>query len=212
MFLRDLKNDKKFSDGLILLELVVALGIFLAVMTIGMGTVLAMYGLNKKGQALKLVMTNLNFAVESMAREIVVGTDYRCPFETGTDGFIPLDCIVGNTSITFCSSEEKQVFYRFNEGSKSIQRFVSEEDCDGNDSPEEEDWQRITAPEVEITNMKFFVSGATFSPTDECKKQPRAVILIEGVAGVREEEKSEFSIQTTVSQRVPKIDASCVYN
>ncbi len=78
------KHKNKKDRGLILLELVVALGIFLAVMTIGMGAVLAMYGLNKKSQSLKLVMTNLNFAVESMAREIVVGTDYRCD-DSGTD-------------------------------------------------------------------------------------------------------------------------------
>lgn len=201
------KHKNKKDRGLILLELVVALGIFLAVMTIGMGAVLAMYGLNKKSQSLKLVMTNLNFAVESMAREIVVGTDYRCA-ESGTD---PFDCLTGGGAITFCSSENQKVFYRFSEDLKSIQRYVEkdedEDTCDEH-SPDGDKFQDITAPEVEIEKLHFFVEG---TGTGDCEKQPRVVILIEGVAGVREEEKSEFSIQTTVSQRVPKINASCTY-
>lgn len=203
------KHKNKKDRGLILLELVVALGIFLAVMTIGMGAVLAMYGLNKKSQSLKLVMTNLNFAVESMAREIVVGTDYRCD-DSGTD---PFDCLTGGGAITFCSSENQKVFYRFSEDLKSIQRYVEkdedEDTCDEH-SPDGDKFQDITAPEVEIEKLHFFVEG-TGTGTGDCEKQPRVVILIEGVAGVREEEKSEFSIQTTVSQRVPKINASCTY-
>lgn len=204
------KNKNKKDRGLILLELVVALGIFLAVMTIGMGAVLAMYGLNKKSQSLKLVMTNLNFAVESMAREIVVGTDYRCD-DFGTD---PFDCPMGGEgggAITFCSSENQKVFYRFSEDLKSIQRYIEKnenEDTCGETYPVEDKFQDITAPEVEINKLRFFVEG---TGTGDCEKQPRVVILIEGVAGVREEEKSEFSIQTTVSQRVPKINASCTY-
>lgn len=214
MFLKTEKNKKDdFKRGVILLELVVALGIFLAVMTIGMGAVLSIYGLNKKSQSLKLVMTNLNFAVESMAREIVVGTDYRCPYEGGFD---PLNCTSGDISITFCSSEGKQIFYKFDNDNGAIQRYIEigdipDESTCGEGSPSDNDFQNITAPEVEIQNMKFFVDGASLNG-DECLEQPRVVILVEGEAGIREEEKSEFSIQTTASQRAPKIDESCVYN
>ncbi len=197
------KHKNKKDRGLILLELVVALGIFLAVMTIGMGAVLAMYGLNKKSQSLKLVMTNLNFAVESMAREIVVGTDYRCD-DSGTD---PLDCLTGGGAITFCSSENERIVYKFDSNAikRSIQPMTADGQCSSQPSSS---FLSITAPEVAIDTLSFFVEG---TGTGDCEKQPRVVILIEGVAGVREEEKSEFSIQTTVSQRVPKINASCTY-
>lgn len=199
------KHKNKKDRGLILLELVVALGIFLAVMTIGMGAVLEMYGLNKKSQSLKLVMTNLNFAVESMAREIVVGTDYRCD-DSGTE---PFDCPMGGEggkAITFCSSENERIVYKFDSNAikRSIQPMVDGQ-CSSQPSSS---FLSITAPEVEIDTLSFFVEG---TETEVCAKQPRVVILIEGVAGVREEEKSEFSIQTTVSQRVPKINASCTY-
>lgn len=197
------KHKNKKDRGLILLELVVALGIFLAVMTIGMGAVLAMYGLNKKSQSLKLVMTNLNFAVESMAREIVVGTDYRCD-DSDTE---PFDCPMGGGAITFCSSENERIFYKFDSNAikRSIQPMTADGQCSSQPSSS---FLSITAPEVEINKLRFFVEG---TGTGDCEKQPRVVILIEGVAGVREEEKSEFSIQTTVSQRVPKINASCTY-
>lgn len=200
------KHKNKKDRGLILLELVVALGIFLAVMTIGMGAVLAMYGLNKKSQSLKLVMTNLNFAVESMAREIVVGTDYRCD-DSDTD---PPDCPMGGPgggAITFCSSENERIVYKFDSNAikRSIQPMTADGQCPSQPSSS---FLSITAPEVAIDTLSFFVEG---TETVDCEKQPRVVILIEGVAGVREEEKSEFSIQTTVSQRVPKINASCHY-
>lgn len=202
------KHKNKKDRGLILLELVVALGIFLAVMTIGMGAVLAMYGLNKKSQSLKLVMTNLNFAVESMTREIVVGTDYRCD-ESGTD---PLNCPMGGGAITFCSSENERIVYKFD--SNAIKRSIQPMTADGQCSSQPpSSFLSITAPEVEIDKLRFFVEGTgTGTETGDCEKQPRVVILIEGVAGVREEEKSEFSIQTTASQRVPKISDSCNYN
>lgn len=204
---------KKEEKGLILLELVVALGIFLAVMTIGMGTVLAMYGLNKKGQALKLVMTNLNFAVESMAREIVVGTDYQCT-DNEVGSIQRVDCLTGGSHITFCSSDGEPISYRYNDNKidRRIGQINSGETCAVEEFINWDSWQSITAPEVEIENLKFFVTGATVSSQDECKKQPRVTILIEGVAGLQEEERSEFSIQTTASQRAPKIDTSCDYN
>lgn len=50
----------------------------------------------------------------------------------------------------------------------------------------------ITAPEVVIDNLKFFSGGAL---------QPSVVIVIQGTMKINEKISSEFSIQTTVTQR-----------
>ena len=199
------KNRKK-EKGLILLEMIVAIGIFLSVMTIAMGALLTMYGVSKKSQSLKTVMDNLNFAVESMAREIVVGTDYHCDVDSG-DIEDPQNC-EEEDSITFCSSNDEQIFYRFDPGSGSIQRYIEEDGSDetcGDGDPGNNDWVSVTAKEVTITGMNFYVTG-TGSTGGEEFKQPLVLLTIEGEAGSgKESEKSEFNLQVSLSQRSPKI-------
>jgi len=202
------KKNRKKEEGLILLEMIVAIGIFLSVMTIAMGALLTMYGVSKKSQSLKTVMDNLNFAVESMAREIVVGTDYHCDVDSGLIED-PQNCGAeigeeGGTSITFCSSNDEQIFYRFDPNSGSIQRYIEEgvETC-GSGNPSGNDWVSVTAEEVTITGMNFYVTGAT---DPEPEAQPLVLLTIEGEAGSgKESEKSEFNLQVSLSQRSPKI-------
>jgi len=202
---------KKTQQGLILMELIVSLGVFIAVMTIGMGAVLQMFGVNQKSQSLKAIMNNLNFALDSMAREIVVakiadtnlyGSSLRCT-DPGSMN-VPQDCTIeqgGGDYLTFCSSDGNAIAYRFvnTDGAGYIERRISENaGCPTSFGSGE--WERITSPEVNIQNMKFYVTGS-----EPDKKQPKVLMVIGGEAGKQDNVKSKFELQTTLSQRSPDL-------
>ncbi len=57
----------------------------------------------------------------------------------------------------------------------------------------------LTAPEVDISEMKFYVGGTTPGDTS----QPKVVMVIKGIANAENAKtKTTFSIQSTAVQRV----------
>lgn len=209
---------KNLKEGFLLLELIISLGIFISVMALGMGAVLAMYGNNKKAQSLKVIMNNLNFSLDTMGREIAVagkkdeiggvpneeGSSLWCDVVVPSGNLdIPRDCSNGGTYLTFCNFEGDRITYRFNDVESSIERVftkqVPPDECP--DFPNlNPNWQRVTSPEVLVQDMKFIVTG-----TNDPNKQPRVLVLVEGEAGLQDQTKSEFKIQTTLSQRIPDL-------
>lgn len=194
--------------GLSLIELVVAMGIFTMVVTIGIGAMLTMFGANQKSLALRSVMNNLNFSIESMSREIMVGTNYICR-NVNNVMVAPENCSIGGSEITFCSSEDEPTAYRLrlvnNKGriERRIGELSNEEEC-GPDAPFNWTgaWQIITDPGVNIfiDKSKFYITGTNQEDT----LQPKVLLLIDGEAG-KEGQKSDFVIQTTLSQRTPDL-------
>jgi type II secretory pathway component PulJ len=182
--------------------MMVSVAIFAIVMLIGIGALLSLVSANKRAQSLNSVMNNLNFALESMSRTIRVGSTYHCTLNpndlTGlTD---PQDCASGGGKLV--AFEESggdpedsgdQVVYRVN-GSR-IERSLAA-GLDGT-------WVAVTAPEVSIENMEFFVVGSypqSGVPSDAL--QPRVLIKIQGSAAVAGSEPSAFNIQAAVTQRI----------
>lgn len=64
--------------GFTLVEMVVSLAIFSIVAVVALGALVKIIDTNKKAQTLQSSITNLNFALESMSREMRVGTSYYC--------------------------------------------------------------------------------------------------------------------------------------
>lgn len=184
----------KSNTGFTLIEIMVAVSIFSLVMMVAIGAVLAIVSANKKAQALSSVMTNLNFALESMVRDLRTGNTYECgdgPAETPT----PTDCAGGgDIFITFYSSQ-----YANEDGSSSVVSYGHEgggitkyTNIDG-----EERSYPLTAAEVEIESLRFYVQGTD----DEDELQPRILVVIKGHTGGVGQVQTDFSIQTTVLQR-----------
>ena len=62
----------------------------------------------------------------------------------------------------------------------------------------------LTADEIDIRELAFYIDGTDTNDN----KQPRVLITISGrtaVSSIKENEQSEFHLQTTVSQRTPDI-------
>jgi hypothetical protein len=129
-----------------------------------------------------------------MMREIRVGRNYSC----NGGG----DCETnGGTRFTFKANRDingsggydasDQMEYRFDAASGSITRQILGGGPNGNATA-----VRITASEIVIESMKFYVLGT--GSTDQ--KQPKVVITVQGYSGSGST-RSDFNIQTTVSQR-----------
>ena len=90
-------------SGFTLVEMIVAIAVFSVIMTISVGTLLAMVDANRKAQSLKSVIDNLNFAVENMSRNMRVGTLYHCETTGSVTGAIsaPQDCASGGVLFAF---------------------------------------------------------------------------------------------------------------
>lgn len=180
-------TTSRLNKGFTLIEILTSLGLFMVVMTISMGAILGIFDANRKTQSLKIVMDNLNFALESMSREIRYGTNYHCG-AGGGNLTNPLNCPSGSTQISFLSSDNIQIVYRQN-GSQI------EKSTNGGAS-----FIAVTAPEINIDNLEFYTFGAGNAAVNTL--QPKVIIKLQGRAGSKENTQSVFSVQTMVSQRL----------
>jgi len=180
------KNKRAFT----LIEVMVSVSIFTVVMLIATGAVFSIVEANKKTHSLKSVMTNLNFALESMARDMRVGFSYRC------DGVG--DCISGGSTLIYKANRDVDGDGSYNSGDANDQieynlsggRLMKRVYSNGSSAVP------ITAEEIHILDMKFYLVGSAAADG----KQPKVLITIKGYAG-SDQTRSDFNIQTTVSQR-----------
>lgn len=163
-------------------------------MLVATGSVFSIVEANKKTHALKSVMTNLNFALESMMREIRVGLRYACgaggdcPTTPGSIFTFKANRDVDGDSFYSISDNNDRIEYSLVSvgGINRIQKRIFSSGAT----------YHVTAPEINIDSMKFYVIGS--GTTDQ--KQPKVVIIIQGYAGSGKT-KSSFNIETTISQR-----------
>jgi len=174
----------KFKRGFTLIEMIVAVSIFTVVMVSGVGALISMIDANRKAQSLRTVMDNLNFALENITRSMRVGSDYHCG-EFG-DLSAPLDCDGGGSSIAFTNSNGNRVIFRF-----IGNRIEKSEDLG-------ESYISITAPEIVIDELRFFVKGTA----ENDGLQPKVLVIVRGTAGDTEKVSTTFNLQTFVSQRL----------
>ena len=179
-----MRNNKLiFKKGFTLIELIVALGVFMVVMTMTLSAFLNIIDIQKKTEAFRKVNDNLNFAMEAMMREIREGK-----------GYSDTDC--SGSDFCFTNKDEKDIKkdikYQLNEGGYIERKEGTDE------------WLRMTSDGIKITNLSFSVRGEeTYASGD--RQQPLVIISIGGESGEKEKLKSSLYLQATVSQR--KLDS-----
>jgi prepilin-type N-terminal cleavage/methylation domain-containing protein len=182
--------------GFTLVEIIVSVGIFATVMTIALGALLAMSESNRRVETLKSVINNLNFALDSMSRSIRTGSNYHCTTSGSPDALtLPHDCAASpDTYFTFKVADGNQVTYCLNGTTINRQVTIGTPSTDCSSA----NFLSITAPEVVITTLKFYTTGAQRSDT----LQPKVTILISGYTQVSTTQRSTFNLQTSVTQRI----------
>lgn len=189
-------NIKKTQQGFTLIETMVAIALFSVVMLISTGALLSLVDANRKAQALHSVMENLNIAVDGMVRSMRMGSSYHCgqagsiavPADCTANGdiFMAYEAYGGDTSV---STDQRE--YWFAEDVNGIGRLYISTDGGASSYP-------VTAPEVDLESVRFFVSGSTVQDA----VQPKVLVVIKGNAGnVKLKIQSTFTIQATASQR-----------
>lgn len=206
------KRHPKNNRGFLLAELIVAVFLFSLFATVSIGSIINLLDANRKTQSLKSITNNLNQALDSMTKEMAVGKKYDCRYVDGGD--CPFST-GGGSSITFLSNEDvdgdgaynDKITYRFNAPDPEtgaggyIERETTLFGVTGQAI-------RMTAQEVNITNLVFFVNGtAPFTSSDTY--QPKVTIFIDGITKTAPRgSDSSFHIQTGVTQRIPDDIAS----
>jgi prepilin-type N-terminal cleavage/methylation domain-containing protein len=181
-----------------LIEMMVAVSIFAIVMLVGTGALLSLVEANSRAQAINSVINNLNAAVEDMSRTLRVGSVYHCETSSTPPPATTLatakDCASGGgLLLAFESSTgdtndvNDQVVYRLN--GTQLERSLA--------SGANGTFVSMTAPEVTIEEMSFYVIGAARGDGI----QPRVLMHIKGSAKVPGG-TTTFNVQASVVQRL----------
>lgn len=186
------------KGGFTLIEIMVAMTIFSLVMVIGIGALFTSSASAKKSKSLNTVMDNLNFAMENMTRSLRLGSNYYCnrtiPISVAPNVYGE-DCSNGGESISFMSADEDleiDTTFKLSDpdlnGRRSIQKVFSDGMIPYTTN--------LTAPEVDIEELKFFVKGTDIND----QIQPSVYVIVKGKVTIKKE-ITNFAIQTLVSQR-----------
>ena len=186
------KNRVRGQEGFTLIEIMVSVAIFAIVMTISMGAIFTIINNDKKAQAIKSVMNNLDSAIEDMTRTIKTGSEYAtsgsCP---GLQVDESNSLKVGNAVVDVGSSSAAPVVYSL--VNNQIWKTT------GNSGDPDYSSYTVTAPEVTIERMCFYVSGNNLEGPDN--EQPEVLMIIEGYAGSGQTQ-THFNLQSSISQRL----------
>jgi len=164
------------SKGFLLIEVIVAVALFSVVMTVGIVALLSLVQANERSQRFKVVVNNMNLALESMSKEIRVGTNF-CDTSIG----LP-PCT--ETAFSFISKDIEEVVYRLS-SNNTIERSI-----DGGS------FMDITANDIVVDKLEFIARGYGIGDG-----QPKVEISVGGHSGLRNMDEIKFDLQSIVSQR-----------
>lgn len=197
------------TRGFTLIEIMVSLSIFTVVAVIAVGAFLKIIDANKQSQALQTAMNNTSFALESMVREMRVGSNYDCfnaastvssPLPTGTTV-----CNLGayaTSGIAFISSTKSADLacnlihaYRLSPTTNVLEK-AEQTTC--SDTSWTTNFVPLTSTDLHILAFKVKVDGQN---TSIPHTQPKVFMTIQAYSGPTQSERTYFTVQTTASQR-----------
>jgi prepilin-type N-terminal cleavage/methylation domain-containing protein len=191
--------------GFTLIEIMVAVSIFAIVAIIAVSALLTANRLNQKAQAIKLVMDNLNFAVDSMAFKLRRGGNYYCittdpesiDNPTLYNDHIANNCQNGGQAISLWSlGGGTQFIYRLHqEGDRGSLQVRKADQTGWVDS----DWVYMTIADLDLEELRFYVFNAPIPPAVSAGALG-VHITLKGQARAGKE-TSDFALQTTISER-----------
>lgn len=203
-------STSRTNGGFTLVELMVSLSLFVIVVLALVGSLYNVNNASRKVTAMKSVLDNLNFALESMSRTIRTGSTlvcggvlnggynsngnptgtYNCPIST--PGQAPgARLLVASTLGIDAIVEYRWALNPANGTTGEIEKRTQ----DG--SGVWSNWISLTAPEIDVQRLSFYVDGSDVSDN----KQPGVIMFVQGVASAGADNTAPFSIQTYISQR-----------
>ncbi|MEN9614165.1 MAG: hypothetical protein RLZZ347_472 [Candidatus Parcubacteria bacterium] len=171
-FFKKIQTQKIPSAGFTLLEMIVAIFIFSIVVTIASGAMLSMISANRKAQALKTVMNNVNLALDSMSRDIRFGASYA-----PVSGIFSGLCVTTCEGIAVTKPGGVTQYFRSTKNGTLVRKRGALE-------------QELTSTGAVLESLDFVISGT------------KVLVTLSGYAGKDPNDtQNRFDIQTTMTQR-----------
>jgi len=171
------KRSARSTTGFTMIELLVAMALFVVIVTVAVGSFVIAMKSQRAQVALMAVNDNVSLAIEQMAREIRTGTGF-CPGNS---------CVLDNDQgkLVFTNYHSEQVTYNYKWDSNLNIGMITR------------NGKQITADNVDVQRLRFKVSQSSTQP-------PRVTIILrvavpqKGTIGVR---GVSTDLQTTISAR-----------
>ena len=167
------KPDSKFQSGFTLIEMVATVSIFVIVITLATGVLVAIIRTQRRNNAQRTIQQEAKNVLDTITREakLVSGSDTYPPFTVGNTGNVPdsrNDAYTeGNQLILTNDSNIKTYFLDISEGYGIVK--VTE----GSDPPNLANAQNITSENVNVTELKFEVSPYSVADTAAGEVEPK---------------------------------------
>lgn len=205
--------NKQKIQGFSLIEVLVSLSIFTVVVTISVSTLYTLIEANSRTRNSQSIATNLSFTLDSMIREVRTGRDYFCASNNAlslpVDGDSTQDCSSGTGGNMFSFNEggqsltggatpngSRRIAYKLSDNNKLQRRLGNGNNISS--ANEDSDWFDLTSEDVSIDTLRFYVEGSERG--DEIA--PVVTVFLSGTVGDENVNQSDFSIQTTIPQRL----------
>ncbi len=188
-----MQNKNNNKAGFTIIETMIAVSLFLIVVTIGIGSLLNATSLNRKSQNTRSIMDNLSFIMEDISKNLRTGYNYHCS-NSLSNLSTPLSCASGGGIISFKSSSDggQWVYEILSDG--TLQKSIS--------GGAAGTFVTLTPPEIKISpTSSFSVTGAEAGDN----LQPFATIKLIGTITSENNIITPFSLQTSISQRLVDI-------
>lgn len=187
-----MRNERGYT----LIEMTVAVGLFSLVMLLATGAFLKFISLDKRARSTSEVANNLTFAVDSMARSIRTGQNYRC----GGEGQGP-NCWSTQTSrstFSVLDDDGRTVTYLLKtDGSIGRCTTTTGASCTSANATS------LTDPRITIQGLSFYVRGVGTTTAAEKFVQPHVLFTIHGYMRPEADGPTlDFTIETMATQRL----------
>jgi type II secretory pathway pseudopilin PulG len=194
-----LRNLRSSSRAFTLLEIIVSTGVFVITMVILISSLVSLSNESRKARTIRMVTDNLSAAVDSIARNVRMGSTFHCgcesspaAYDSGKDCTMDTEGAGGAT----CFAYESQGGSSLNPNDQVVYRLFSgrvQRSTDGGVS-----FLNLTAPEITISNLRFFVYGTT-----KTQDQPIVTVVMRGATGATTRTSTTFNLETTIAARAP---------
>ncbi|MEA2715550.1 MAG: hypothetical protein QOG91_578 [Candidatus Parcubacteria bacterium] len=206
---------KRKQRGFTLLEMLVSLAIFVVVAVIAVGSLVRITALNRQAQTLQSSMTNLNFVLESISREMRLGSKFYCGGAMPSATLAPAACYIaalaspdspGITYLAFLSTRTKtkadnsgqcQLINAYRLNTKNGKIFLEK----GLQRTCEEGFTDQSFASV-LDDANVTLTGYQLGVYIPASKYAWAYIRLKGYSGVRAQDINYFDVQTSISERI----------
>lgn len=185
------------THGFTLVEMIVAVGIFLIILSIGGSAIVSVYDANRQAHDQQPIMDNFSVVVEDMTRTIRTGDLYDCgnaegPYETPGQAVNAGNCSNGASALSLNSAQQGAVTYELENGQilKSWQSAV--------DGTTQYVNFPLTQDAIQVDTLQFYVSGSDLNNSDN--EQAYVTLHIEGHIETQNE-TTDINLQTTITER-----------